>query len=149
MTDSMMGKGGNASSSLQIAKTAIYLPAIAVTASGAQIFKKQAEGEPPPYDVIHYLRRFIGLGKMVASFDEALAHLEPAEKNLDLLEHQMEIITQFWLEVETAQEFITTSAKGLQNDNILQLEMRSLKRCWKDTADDYKIYESAVCIIQL
>jgi hypothetical protein len=47
-----MGKDENGSSSLQIAKAAIYLPAIAVTASGAQIFKKQAKGEPPPQLVI-------------------------------------------------------------------------------------------------
>jgi hypothetical protein len=40
----MMGKGENDSTSLQLAKTAIYLPAIAVTASGAHIFKKQAKG---------------------------------------------------------------------------------------------------------
>ena len=53
MADSMMGKGGNGSGALQIAKTAIYLPAIAVTASGAQIFKYQAKGEPPRQHVIH------------------------------------------------------------------------------------------------
>jgi hypothetical protein len=86
---------------------------------------------------------------MVASFDEALACLEPAEKGLDLLNGQMDVITQFWLEVDTAQETIRTMAKGLQNDNSLQMEMRGLKRGWKETADDYKTYQSAVCIIQL
>jgi hypothetical protein len=45
----MMRKGGNAEGSFQIVKTVIYLPVIAVTASGAQIFKKQAEGERPFY----------------------------------------------------------------------------------------------------
>jgi hypothetical protein len=50
-----MGKDVNLTSPLQIAKTAIYLPAIAVTASGAQVFKKQAEGEPSPHLMIHSL----------------------------------------------------------------------------------------------
>jgi hypothetical protein len=39
-----MGKGETVTIPLQIAKTTIYLPAIAVTASGAQVFKKQANG---------------------------------------------------------------------------------------------------------
>jgi hypothetical protein len=43
-----MGKGENVRRPLQIAKTAIYLPAIVFAASGAQVFKKQAEGEPLP-----------------------------------------------------------------------------------------------------
>jgi hypothetical protein len=56
--NSMMGKGQNGSSSLQLAKAAIYLPAIAVTASGAHIFKTQAKGEPLPpcnplFDIIY------------------------------------------------------------------------------------------------
>ena len=145
----MMGKGGNASSSLQIAKTAVYLPAIAVTASGAQIFKKQAEGELPPYDMVHCLRQFIGIGKTVASFDEALAHLKPAEKDLELLNDQMDVITHFWLNVQLTQSDIEITAKEVQNNYMLQFRMRGLKHSWKEIANTYKAYKSTVCIIQL
>jgi hypothetical protein len=46
----MMRKGRDADGSLQIAKTAMYLPAIAITASRAMIFKMQAKGEQPLYN---------------------------------------------------------------------------------------------------
>jgi hypothetical protein len=95
------------------------------------------------------LRQFTGLGKMVASFEEALVYLEPTEKGLDLLTDQMDVVTQFWLEVHTVQEAIRATANGLRNDNVLQMEMRGLKRHWKDIADDYETYQSAACIIQL
>jgi hypothetical protein len=145
----MMGKGKYTVSSLQIAKTAIYLPAIAVTASGAQIFKKQAKGEPHPFHLVRYLRQFTGRGRRVAPFDKALAHLEPAEKDLGILKDQMDIITQFWLQVDATLEDIETRANELRNDNMLQFRMQNLKRYWKNAADDYKAYKSAVCILRV
>lgn len=48
----MMGKGEHDGRSLQIAKTAIYLPAIAVNAAGAHISQKQANSKLLPRLVV-------------------------------------------------------------------------------------------------
>jgi len=51
-TNAMTGKGKNGSGSLQIAKVAIYLPAIAVNAAGAHMYQKQAKSRLLPHLVV-------------------------------------------------------------------------------------------------
>jgi hypothetical protein len=143
----MMGRGGSTNSSLQIAKTAIYLPAIAVTASGAQIFKKQAKGESTPYYVIRYSKQFTGHGRRMAPFDKALAHLEPAESDLKTLMSGMDIIARYWLEMGLALWDIETRVRELRDNNVQEIRIQGLSRDWTGVAKDYLAYYSLVCVI--
>jgi hypothetical protein len=140
----LMGKEENGSGSLQIAKAVIYLPAIAVTASGAQIFKKQAKGEPYLQLVILWIMCFTDRGKRVVSYEQALQRLEPAEKDLGCLMEEMDVLAQYWLEVDTALEDIYVRVTDLQDDNLLQMRIRGLNRDWKEVAGDYMSYKTAV-----
>jgi hypothetical protein len=133
-----MGEEENLTTPLQIAKTAIYLPAIAVTASGAQVFKRQAEGEPPPHLMIHPFTYFIGHGKKAASYEEALQKLEPMEKGLEGLTHKTDALAQYWLEADTSLQDIYSRVEELREDDMLQMRIQGLHRDWKEIADIYQ-----------
>lgn len=62
---------------------------------------------------------------------------------------EMDVLAQYWLEVDTVLEDVERRAKGLRDDDMLQMNMRSLKRNWKEVADDYKMYKTAVCTVQI
>jgi hypothetical protein len=85
----------------------------------------------------------------VAQFDEALAHLEPAEEELIILKDQMDVITRFWLEVDAMLKEIEARVDELRNDFMFQFRVGNLKCYWKEVADEYKSYKAAVCILRL
>lgn len=148
MTDSMTAKGENGGSPLQILKTAVSLPAIAVAASGAYIFKNQAEGEPPVPSRNPLLKWFTDRGKKADSCEKALQHLERIEKDLQQLKEDM-CVLEYWIEVDITIEDIRFRTNNLRNDDLLQLRIRSLTRDWKTVADNYNMYKSAVSTVQL
>jgi hypothetical protein len=62
---------------------------------------------------------------------------------------EMNILAQYWMEVDTVLQDIERRARGLQDNDMLQMNMRSLKRNWKEVAGDYKMYKSAVCTVRV
>jgi hypothetical protein len=88
---------------------------------------------------------FIGRGKKAVSYEQAIQHLEPAEKDLERLMVEMDVLAQYWLEVDTALEDIHVRVADLRDDKMLQMRIRGLNRDWKEVASDYKTYKMAVC----
>jgi hypothetical protein len=83
----------------------------------------------------------------VISYEQALQRLEPAEKDLERWMGEMDVLAQYWLEVDTALEDIYVRVTDLREDNMLQMKIRGLNRDWKEVASDYKSYKTAVCTI--
>jgi hypothetical protein len=68
----------------------------------------------------------------------------PAEKDLELLKVEMDIVAEYWIGVDTELRDIETRVKALRDDDMLQMRIRTLSRDWKGVAQDHKCYISAV-----
>ena len=56
----------------------------------------------------------------------------------------MNIVTDYWMGVDTELKDIDTRVKALRGDHMLQMRVKSLIRYWKVVEQDYKLYIQAV-----
>jgi len=73
-----------------------------------------------------------------------LQNLVPAEKDLELLKVEMDMVAEYWIGVDTELKDIDNRVKALRDDHLLQMRIRGLSRDWKVVAQDHKCYISAV-----
>jgi SMC interacting uncharacterized protein involved in chromosome segregation len=76
-----------------------------------------------------------------------LQNLEPAEKDLELLRVEMDIIADYWMGLDTELCDISRRVQGLQNDHMLDMKIRTFTRRWKEIAQDYNSYINAVSTV--
>jgi hypothetical protein len=74
-----------------------------------------------------------------------LERLELAEKDLEQLILQMDILTRYWQEMNTMLHDIETQVEELRGDHVLQMSICGLNGDWAGIAKDYQTYEVAVC----
>jgi hypothetical protein len=80
---------------------------------------------------------------------EALQELEPAEKDLDQLRVEMDVVAEYWSGVDTELQDIETRVKALRNDHMLQPRVKNLGNRWKGIAKDHKSYIQAVRVVHV
>jgi hypothetical protein len=78
------------------------------------------------------------------SCDEGLQNLEPTEQDLDRLRSEMDIVTGYWMEVDTELAEIETQVDALRDDHTLQMRIKGLTRAWTGVAQYHKSYIIAV-----
>jgi hypothetical protein len=57
----------------------------------------------------------------------------------------MDILAQYWLEMNTTLHDIETRVQELRDDHILQMSIWGLDCNWAEIARHYQAYEDAVC----
>jgi len=134
----------NTSETLKVVKT----KHIQVTAS-----KEEAEAKASSWEEVPVVGSIIAKvfkskakshAKKAISCEEALQNLEPADKDLEQLTVEMDIVAEYWNGVNTELRYIDTRAKTLRDDHMLQMKIKNLMRNWEGVEKDFKQYINAI-----
>jgi chromosome segregation ATPase len=79
--------------------------------------------------------------------EEALQNLESAEKDLDRLIVEMDVVAEYWSGANVEVQDIEARFRALQNDDTFQMRIKALDRDWTGVAEDHKRYKASVSAV--